>query len=120
METKANFVMIGAASIVGVIMILMFALWMANSEYSRGYNEFDVVFSDPVRGLAEGGEVRFNGIKVGEVTALNIDPDNNNRVIARIRISSNIPIKRDSIAQCTYRDVRAILLPSWHAFERPR
>ncbi len=99
METKANFVMIGAASIVGVILIMMFALWMANSEYSRGYNEFDVVFSDPVRGLAEGGEVRFNGIKVGEVTALNIDPDNNNRVIARVRISSNIPIKRDSIAQ---------------------
>src|SRR6185295_16938747 len=99
METKANYILIGAATVIGVAFMLMFAMWMANSEFSRGYNEFDVVFSDPVRGLAEGGEVRFNGIKVGEVTALNIDPDNNNRVIARVRISSNIPIKRDSIAQ---------------------
>ena len=99
METKANFVMLGAATVVGVILIMMFALWMANSEYSRGYNDYDVVFADPVRGLAEGGEVRFNGIKVGEVKSLRIDPDNTNRVIARIRVSSDIPVRRDSEAR---------------------
>ena len=49
--------------------------------------QYDVVFDDPVRGLTEGGEVRFNGIKVGEVESLRIDPDNTNRVIARIRVS---------------------------------
>lgn len=99
METKANFVMLGAATVVGVLAIMLFALWMANSEYSRGYNEYDVVFSDPVRGLAEGGEVRFNGIKIGEVKSLHIDPDNTNRVIARIRVSADIPVRKDSEAQ---------------------
>ena len=99
METKANFVLLGAATVVGVLMIMLFALWMANSEYSRGYNEYDVVFADPVRGLAEGGEVRFNGIKVGDVKSLRIDPDNTNRVIARIRVSSDIPVRRDSEAR---------------------
>ena len=99
METKANYILIGASTVVGVVLMLLFAMWMANSEFSRGYNEYDIVFADPVRGLAEGGEVRFNGIKVGEVRSLRIDPDNTNRVIARIRVSSDVPVRQDSDAR---------------------
>jgi phospholipid/cholesterol/gamma-HCH transport system substrate-binding protein len=99
METKANYILIGAATVVGAALMLMFALWMANSEFRRGYNEYDIVFADPVRGLAEGGEVRFNGIKVGEVRSLRIDPDNTNRVIARVRISADVPVRQDSDAR---------------------
>ncbi|MBS0384434.1 MAG: MCE family protein [Proteobacteria bacterium] len=99
METKANYILIGAATVIGVVLMLLFAMWMANSEFSRGYNEYDIVFADPVRGLAVGGEVRFNGIKVGEVRSLRIDPDNTNRVIARIRVSSDVPVREDSDAR---------------------
>lgn len=98
METKANYVLIGASTVVGVLLLMLFAMWMANSEFSRGYNEYDIVFSDPVRGLSEGGEVRFNGIKVGEVKSLRIDPDNSNRVIGRVRVSADVPVRRDSDA----------------------
>lgn len=99
METKANYVLLGAATLIGVVLIMLFAMWMANSEYRQGFNEYDVVFDDPVRGLADGGEVRFNGIKIGEVQSLRIDPDNTNRVIARIRVSSDVPVRVDSEAQ---------------------
>lgn len=99
METKANYVMIGAATVIGVVLIMLFAMWMASGDFRRGFNEFDVVFDDPVRGLTEGGEVRFNGIKVGEVDDLRIDPDNTNRVIARIRVSADVPVKTDTEAQ---------------------
>ena len=99
METKANYILIGAATIIGAVLIMLFALWLANSEFSRGYDEYDVVFDDPVRGLAEGGEVQFNGIKIGEVQTLRIDPDNTNRVIARIRVSADVPVRSDSAAQ---------------------
>jgi phospholipid/cholesterol/gamma-HCH transport system substrate-binding protein len=99
METKANFVLIGAATVLGAALIMLFAMWLANSEYRRGYNEYDIIFADPVRGLTEGGEVRFNGIKVGEVRELRIDPDNTNRVIARVRVASEVPVRADSEAQ---------------------
>ena len=99
METKANYILIGAATVDGVALMLLFAMWMANSEFSRGYNEYDIVFADPVRGLADGGEVRFNGIKVGEVRSLRIDPDNTNRVIARVRVSADVPVRQDSDAR---------------------
>ena len=99
METKANFILIGAATVAGAALIMLFAMWLANSEYRRGYNEYDVIFADPVRGLTEGGEVRFNGIKVGEVRELRIDPGNTNRVIARVRVASEVPVRADSEAQ---------------------
>lgn len=99
METKANYVLIGAATIVGALLIMLFAMWIAGGEYRRGFYEYEVVFDDPVRGLTEGGEVRFNGIKVGEVRTLRIDPDNTNRVIARVRVSSDVPVREDSEAR---------------------
>ena len=99
METKANYVLIGAATVVGALLIMLFAMWISTGELRRGFNVYDVVFDDPVRGLTEGGEVRFNGIKVGEVESLRIDPDNTNRVIARIRVSSDVPVKANSEAQ---------------------
>jgi len=99
METKANYVFIGGATVVGALLIMLFAMWITSGEFRRGHNTYDVVFDDPVRGLTEGGEVRFNGIKVGEVESLRIDPDNTNRVIARIRVSTDVPVKTDSLAQ---------------------
>jgi phospholipid/cholesterol/gamma-HCH transport system substrate-binding protein len=99
METKANYVLIGTSTIVGALLIMLFALWITTGDLRRGFNTYDVVFDDPVRGLSEGGEVRFNGIKVGEVDSLRIDPDNTNRVIARIRVSTDVPLKTDSEAQ---------------------
>lgn len=99
METKANFILIGAATVLGAALLMLFAMWLANSEFRRGYHEYDVIFADPVRGLTEGGEVRFNGIKVGEVRELRIDPDNTTRVIARIRVASEVPVRADSEAQ---------------------
>ncbi|MEQ1491156.1 MAG: MlaD family protein [Terricaulis sp.] len=99
METKANYVLIGAATIVGTLLILLFATWITTGDLRRGSYEYDVVFDDPVRGLSEGGEVRFNGIKIGEVESLRIDPDNNNRVIARIRVQSDVPVKNDTEGQ---------------------
>jgi phospholipid/cholesterol/gamma-HCH transport system substrate-binding protein len=99
METKGNFVLIGAATIIGALLIMLFAMWIAGSDYRDGFNEYEIVFDDPVRGLTEGGEVRFNGIKVGEVQELSIDSDNTDRVIARVRVSRDVPVRADSSAQ---------------------
>jgi phospholipid/cholesterol/gamma-HCH transport system substrate-binding protein len=96
METRANYILLGAVAIVGAALIMVFAMWLARSEWSQEFATYEVVFEGPVRGLANGGEVRFNGIKVGEVEQLVIDPDNANRVIARIRVSATTPVKADT------------------------
>lgn len=99
METKANYVLLGGAAIIGAALIMLFAMWLARAQWGSEYAFYDVVFEGPVRGLANGGEVRFNGIKVGEVERLSIDPENANRVFARVRVNATTPVKADSVGQ---------------------
>jgi phospholipid/cholesterol/gamma-HCH transport system substrate-binding protein len=99
METRANYVMIGLFSILSVIAAVIFTLWIANSGINKQSSPYDVVFEGPVRGLEVGGEVRFNGIKVGEVTELSLSRENPKDVIARIQVQSNTPISVTSVAE---------------------
>jgi phospholipid/cholesterol/gamma-HCH transport system substrate-binding protein len=99
METRANYVLIGLFSILSVIAAAIFTLWMANSGLNKQTTTYDVVFEGPVRGLEVGGEVRFNGIQVGEVTELSLSRANPKDVIARISVQSDTPISVTSIAE---------------------
>ena len=60
---------------------------------------YDIVFYGPVNGLSKGGEVHFNGIRVGQVTDLNIDTKRDDQVIARVRVDGTTPVRVTSRAQ---------------------
>jgi phospholipid/cholesterol/gamma-HCH transport system substrate-binding protein len=73
-------------------------VWLAGSSFTRGYDLYDIVFQGPVRGLSQGAEVHFNGIKVGEVSKISLDPQDSRFVIARAKVTSDVPIRVDSYA----------------------
>lgn len=74
METRANYVLIGAFTLIASIALLGFALWAAKYSSDRSWNEFDVVFREPVTGLSEGSSVQYNGIAVGTIDNLQLAP----------------------------------------------
>lgn len=98
MERNAHYAAIGLATLVLFLGLILFAVWLARFQFAKEYDQYDIVFYGPVRGLSEGGEVHFNGIKVGEVTNLQLDEKNPNKVIARARLDDGVPIKTDSRA----------------------
>lgn len=98
MERNAHYAAIGLATLVLFLGLILFVVWLARFQFARDYDIYDIHFYGPVRGLSEGGEVHFNGIKVGEVTDLDLDIDNPNKVIARVRLNDGVPIKTDSRA----------------------
>jgi phospholipid/cholesterol/gamma-HCH transport system substrate-binding protein len=98
MERNANYALVGAATLILFMGLLIFVVWLAKLSFSQDYDLYDVLFVGPVRGLSDGGEVHFNGIKVGEVTKIALDKSDPNRVIARVRVTSDVPIKTDSYA----------------------
>jgi len=108
METKANYVLIGAFVLLAAGALALFTLWIAGNPFSRSYRDYNVIFSGPVNGLSEGGEVRFNGIKVGEVTTLRLDRVDPNRVIAHIRIEGQTPVRTDSVAQLNFQGITGV------------
>ena len=99
MERRANYALVGIVSLGLFVGLIAFVVWLAGFSFNKHYDVYDVVFIGPVRGISEGGEVHFNGIKVGEVTKLDLDPADPNRVIARVRLTADVPVRVDSYAQ---------------------
>jgi len=98
MEKRANFALIGAVILLAAASLFGVILWMGQVQFDREYEVYDVVFDGPVNGLSDGAAVRYLGLKVGEVEQLSIDPENDSRVIARIRIDAQTPVRTDSTA----------------------
>ncbi|MEO7386551.1 MAG: MlaD family protein [Gammaproteobacteria bacterium] len=98
MERNANYALVGLASTLLLIGLIVFSLWLATFKFGQAYDDYDIVFKGPVRGLSQGGEVHFNGIKVGEVTRISLDAADPALVIARAKVTSDVPIRVDSIA----------------------
>ncbi len=98
MERNAHYALVGLISVLLVMATVIFVFWLARFQFTKQYDIYDVDFKGPVNGLSVGGQVYFNGIKVGEVTKLSLDKLDPNRVVARVRTSSDAPVREDSLA----------------------
>lgn len=98
MERNAHYAAVGLATLILFLGAVLFGVWLARFSLAKSYDTYDVVFTGAVRGLSKGGEVHFNGIKVGEVSDLKLDPVNANLVIATVRLTHGVPVKLDTRA----------------------
>jgi phospholipid/cholesterol/gamma-HCH transport system substrate-binding protein len=101
METRAHHVFIGLVTVLVVAGALLFGLWLTKSSVDDTFKDYQVVFNEAVSGLSRGSAVQYNGIKVGDVTTLRLDPEDPRRVLARIRLSADTPVKQDTQAKLT-------------------
>lgn len=99
METKANYVLIGAFTIGVSVFLLLFALWAAKYSSDRSWQFYQVVFNEPVTGLTEGSSVQYNGIAIGTVEDLSLAPQDPRRVIAKVKLQADAPVKVDTRAK---------------------
>ncbi|WP_028358151.1 MlaD family protein [Brackiella oedipodis] len=95
MEPKARYITIGLFTIIGVIATLVIVLWLGKMATDQNWRYYVVEFNESVSGLSRGSEVQFTGLKIGEVTKLELDKEHTNRVYAYIRVSEDIPIYED-------------------------
>lgn len=105
METRANYVLIGAFTIAVVVFGLLFSLWAAKYSSDRSWQEYKVIFNEPVTGLTEGGSVQYNGIAVGTVEVLSLSPQDPRRVEALLKIGADVPVKIDTKAKLSQQGI---------------
>jgi phospholipid/cholesterol/gamma-HCH transport system substrate-binding protein len=99
METRAHHVLIGLFTVIVVTAALLFGLWLAKSSVDTEFKDYEVVFNEAVSGLSKGSSVQYSGIKVGDVISLRLDPKDPRRVLARIRLAGDTPVKEDTQAK---------------------
>jgi phospholipid/cholesterol/gamma-HCH transport system substrate-binding protein len=96
METRANYVLIGVFTLAVVVGVFGFIYWFQNINGTSERAYYRVLFDGSVSGLRTGGTVLFNGIRVGEVTGLALDPQKPEQVVATIAVDKSVAIRPDT------------------------
>ncbi len=98
METRANYIAVGLFVLLALIGALASVYWLGR--YGEGENlvPLDVRIRGSVSGLAKGSTVQFNGIDVGRVESLKLDPSDPRFVIVRTRVDALTPVRKDTRA----------------------
>ncbi|KQZ54853.1 organic solvent ABC transporter substrate-binding protein [Rhizobium sp. Root149] len=92
METKANYALVGFFTLLVVAAAFGFVYWMAQYGRSGPMAELAIRIPGSANGLSVGSAVRFNGIPVGSVRSLNIDPDDPRYSIAFTEVQTSAPV----------------------------
>lgn len=107
METRARYLLVGIFTIVGLVALLGFTLWLAKVQVDRTYAQYDVRF-DTVAGLGLASAVQYNGVNVGEVLTIELDPEEPAKVRVRIEINASTPIRTDTVATLSSQGVTGV------------
>ncbi|GGC84292.1 MlaD family protein [Chelatococcus reniformis] len=99
METRANYALIGIFTLAVIAAGFLFVYWFSGLQGAGRRVTYNVVFTGSVSGLGLGSPVYFNGIRIGEVTKIDIDPTDFRRVITTIQVDSSNRLRVDTKAR---------------------
>ncbi len=103
METRANYALIGVFTLAVLFAAFLFVFWFSGPSKLALYQTYELVVRGSVEGLTRGSAVQFNGLKVGEVTRLDIDPEDPSQVDVLINVDKKTPVKADTRARLEQR-----------------
>jgi phospholipid/cholesterol/gamma-HCH transport system substrate-binding protein len=113
METRARYAVIGAFVLVVILGAFGFVYWLQNTGGLGERATYRIEFDQPVSGLTAGSAVLFNGLQVGAIQSLGLDPVDPSRLIATISVDPSTPIHADTKIEISFQGLTgspAILL----------
>jgi len=98
MEPKVNYTVVGVF-VVGLMVVgLLIVLWLS-SRTQKHYDHYTIYMHEAVTGLSEKAPVEFNGVEVGYVQSISLNPNNPQQVVLLVAIEQGVPITRSTVAK---------------------
>jgi len=91
METRSNHILVGGVVLAVVVALVGFIIWLSQVSGSDN-KEYDIFFKQAVDGLAKGSAVSFNGVPVGQITSISLEPKAPEFVRVRITVNHDTPV----------------------------
>ena len=99
METKVNYAVVGVFVVVLGAAFVAGLLWLASGGgFQKKYDYFLAMVNESVSGLNPNAPVKYRGVDVGKVSAIELDPNNAEQVRLTFAIERGTPIKEDTEA----------------------
>ncbi|MXO47189.1 MCE family protein [Erythrobacter vulgaris] len=111
METRANYIWVGAVTLAVLAALALFVVWIARWD-EGAQKDYDIFFAESVSGLANGSQVSFAGVPVGQVSEIVLWEKDPGFVRVRIKVKEEVPILVGTTAtiQGSFTGVSTILL----------
>ena len=111
METRANHLWVGAVTLVLLAALAAFIVWIARLGQGD-QREYDIFYAQSVSGLANGSQVSFAGVPVGQVTEIALAKGDPEFVRVRIKVKNDVPILvgTEATIEASFTGVSTILL----------
>ncbi len=98
METHARYVFVGSFVVFLLAALVIVGLWLARFEFGEHANFYDIYFKGSVTGLNQGSAVLENGIPIGRVTEIRLDPEDPTRVRVTVALQTGSVIRSNAVA----------------------
>ncbi len=98
LEPKTNYTVVGLTVLLLIVGLVLAGLWLSIGFDKSNYNFYTVYMSESVSGLTEESLVKFNGVKVGFVDHIELNPVNPQQVKLRLKIEEGTPITHSTRA----------------------
>ena len=98
METRSNYVMVGAVTLAMLVGLLLFVVWIAGLS-NKATRCYDIYFAQGVSGLNKGSGVTFSGVPVGQIKEVSLLPSRPEFVWVRIEVDDETPVLQGTTAQ---------------------
>ena len=108
METRAPYALVGLLVIAAIGAVFGFIYWLNNASGLGKRTVYDIHFENTVSGLLKGAGVLFNGIRVGEVIDLQLNPDDPRRVTAKVAVAEGTPIRSDTYVSLEFQGLTGV------------
>jgi phospholipid/cholesterol/gamma-HCH transport system substrate-binding protein len=97
-ETRSNYVIVGAVTMALLAGTLLFIVWLAGLS-NKATKCYDIYFAQGVGGLNKGSNVSFSGVPVGQVTKISLLPNRPEFVWVRVDVDEQTPVLQGTSAQ---------------------
>ena len=108
METRAPYALIGTFVVAAIGAVFGFVYWLHNTGGLVERAVYRVRYENTVSGMLIGAAVLFNGIRVGEVTDLKLDPRNPNHILATVAVTTGTPVRADTKASIDFQGLTGV------------
>jgi phospholipid/cholesterol/gamma-HCH transport system substrate-binding protein len=98
METRANYLMVGAFVLALITGLTAFVVWFGKFQFDQKFKRYDILFHGSVTGLNLGSVVRYSGVRVGEVIVVRLEPKHPEFVRVRLEVEDDTPVRQNTVA----------------------
>ncbi len=98
MDSKVNYTIVGLFVILLGAALVVLIFWLTSLKHREVYDVYIVYMHEEVSGLSVQSPVRYNGVKVGYVQSIQLNPKDPQQVMLVLKIQEGTPITTSTIA----------------------